>query len=287
MTKKNNISKKKLEKIKILAFDMDHTLLNDKGELSEKNHLCLRRAVEKGFHIVIATGRVFSAFPKTILDMPEFRYVITSNGARIVDLQSRETIYSNLLTRKAVEDALPWISDFDVMKEVFFNHEVYADKHCIADLPRYGIFSERSQKYVLETRKPVDDTVALIKENADILENINLIFSDQQKRMQYWNELKKNKGLKVVSSMPFNIELGGQTTSKASALEALAARFGFGHENIMSFGDSSNDAEMLAASAIGVAMGNAVQELKEVADYIAQTNEQDGVANALFDLLAI
>ncbi len=90
-----------------------------------------------------------------------------------------------------------------------------------------------------------------------------------------------------MSSMPFNIELGGQTTSKASALEALASRLGFGHENIMSFGDSFNDAEMLAASAIGVAMGNAVDELKEIADYIAQTNEQDGVATTLFELLAI
>lgn len=281
------IEKKALENIKILAFDMDHTLLNEKGELSETNRQSLRRAKEKGFHIIIATGRVYSAFPKGILTLPEIRYVITSNGARIVDLQSQETIYSNLLTRKAVEDALPWISDPEVMKEVFFDHNVYADRHCMADLLRYGISSEKSQKYVLETRRPVDDTVALIKKNAEILENINLIFFDIDKRMRYWEELSQNKGLTVVSSMPFNIELGGKTTSKASALEALAARLGLGHDNIMSFGDSSNDAQMLAASQIGVAMGNAVDELKEIADYITDTNVRDGVAVALSKLLAI
>lgn len=283
----SKITKDSLENIKILAFDMDHTLLNDKGELSKENRASLCRAAEKGYHIVIATGRGYSAFPKGILELPEIQYVITSNGACIVDLHSKETIYTNLLTRKAVEDALPWIEDPEVMKEVFFEHGIYADKHCMADLLRYGITSEKSKKYILETRNPVDDTVALIKEHAEILENINLIFGDVDKRMRYWEELKQNKGLKVVSSMPFNIELGGKTTSKATALEALAAKFDLGHENIMSFGDSSNDAEMLAASQIGVAMGNAVDELKEIADYIADTNVRDGVAMALKELLGI
>lgn len=283
----HGIEKQALANIKILAFDMDHTLLDEKGELSTANRESLRRAKEKGFHIVIATGRGYSAFPKGILELPEIRYVITSNGAHIVDLQKQETIYSNLLTRKAVEDALPWIADHEVMKEVFFDHKVYADKHCMADLLSYGISSEKSRKYVLATRKPVDDTVALIREHAEKLENINLIFLDTDKRMRYWEELRQNKGLTVVSSMPFNIELGGETTSKASALKALAAKLGLGHDNIMSFGDSSNDTEMIAASQIGIAMGNAVDELKEIADYITDTNVRDGVAVALSKLLAI
>lgn len=276
-----------LKKIKILAFDMDGTLLNEKGVLSDNNRASIMRAMNKGYHIVIATGRVYSALPPEVISVEGIRYVITSNGAHIVDRNTKETIYSNLLTRAAVEAALPWISDPEIMREVFFDHDVYADRHCMEDLPRYGIVSEKSQKYVLATRKPVEDTVELVKRHAELLENINLIFADQEKRERYWRELSTHQGLTVVSSMPFNIELGGATTSKASALEALAKRLGLGHENIMSFGDSTNDAQMLSAAQIGIAMGNAVEELKAMADYITGTNQEDGVAQALFKLLDI
>ena len=87
--------------------------------------------------------------------------------------------------------------------------------------------------------------------------------------------------------MPYNIELGGATTSKATALKALAEMLGLSHDNIMSFGDSSNDAQMLAAAQIAVAMGNAVEELKEAADVITLSNAEDGVAYALERLLGL
>lgn len=284
---KKEIAKDILRKIKILAFDMDGTLLNEKGALSEANEASLRRAMERGYHIVIATGRGYSAFPEAVLNMEGIRFMISSNGAHIVDQQTRETIYSNLLTRDAVEAAMPWIADPDVMREVFFHHQVYADRHCMEDLPRYGVLSEKSQHYVRTTRKPVEDAVALIREYADQLENINLLFPDQEKRLRYWQELSRIQGLTVVSSMPYNIELGGATTSKATALKALAEMLGLSHDNIMSFGDSSNDAQMLAAAQIAVAMGNAVEELKEVADVITLSNAEDGVAYALERLLGL
>lgn len=284
---KKEIAKDILRKIKILAFDMDGTLLNEKGALSEANEASLRRAMERGYHIVIATGRGYSAFPEAVLNMEGIRFMISSNGAHIVDQQTRETIYSNLLTRDAVEAAMPWISDPDVMREVFFHHQVYADRHCMEDLPRYGVLSEKSQHYVRTTRKPVDDAVALIREYADQLENINLLFPDQEKRLRYWQELSRIQGLTVVSSMPYNIELGGATTSKATALKALAEMLGLSHDNIMSFGDSSNDAQMLSAAQIAVAMGNAVEELKEAADVITLSNAEDGVAYALERLLGL
>ncbi|HCU07484.1 MAG TPA: hypothetical protein DF480_00695 [Clostridiales bacterium] len=284
---KKNITKDILGKIKILAFDMDGTLLDEKGALSPVNEACILRAMEKGYYIVIATGRGYSAFPADVLGIEGIRYMISSNGAHIVDQHTHETIYSNLLTREAVEAAMPWIADPDLMREVFFHHQVYADRHCMEDLPRYGVLTEKSQNYVRTTRKPVEDAVALIREYADQLENINLLFPDREKRVRYWQELQEIKGLTVVSSMPYNIELGGATTSKATALKALAEMLGLSHDNIMSFGDSTNDAEMLAAAQVAVAMGNAVEELKEVADVITRSNAEDGVAYALDQLLGL
>ena len=276
-----------LSKIKILAFDLDGTLLGGKGKLTEGVKAYLLRAGEMGLEVVIATGREISTIPDEVLHFPGIRYAVTSNGARTFDLRTGKCIYENLLTREAVEAAMPWISDPDVMKEIFFDDNVLADRHALLDLPRYGITKEQTIIYHQTTRKPCDDTVAVLLENADRMENINLQFASQEKRAQYWEELKKIPGLTVVSSMPYNIELGGATTSKANALKELVASMGLGHENIMAFGDSSNDAHMLECAAVGVAMGNAVDELKAAADWVTLPNTEDGAAFALECLLGV
>lgn len=284
---KNSISNDTLKGIKILAFDMDGTLLDEKGLLSQANEKALYRAMEKGYHIVIATGRVYSSFPQVVLDMDGIRYRISSNGAHIIDYDTGETIYSNLLSREGVLAAMPWISDRDLMKEVYFDHKVYIDRHCMDNLDFYGVKSDKSKNYVRRTRIPVDDVMVLLHENIDKLENINLVFADPEKRLRYWADLRKIDELTAVSSLPHNIEIGGPTTSKATALKELATMLDLGSEHIMCFGDSSNDEEMMRASKIGVAMGNAVDGLHDVADIITKSNAEDGVAYALTELLNI
>jgi hydroxymethylpyrimidine pyrophosphatase-like HAD family hydrolase len=178
------------------------------------------------------------------------------------------------------------------MKEVFYDNHVYADKHCLEDLPTYGILNEWNQNYIKTTRTPVENTIALIKENIDSLENINLTFATLQKRDQFSEELKRTTELAVFPSPPFCstsdiIEIGGKTASKAKALKAFAEIIGTGENSIMAFGDSSNDVPMIKAAAVGVAMANAVPEAKAVADFITGSNAEDGVAMALKELLGI
>lgn len=281
------INAEKLSSIKILAFDLDGTLLDGRSMLSDGVKAALTSATEKGLNVVIATGRPISTIPDEVLKFPGIRYAVTSNGARTFDLHTDEVIYENLLTAEAVEAAMPWISDPDVMKELFFDCNVLADGHALLDLPRYGITDERRQHYHLTTRKPCDDTIRVLREKADRMENINLIFADIEKRDRYREELSRIEGTTVCSSMPYNIEIGGATTSKANALKALAGQLGCGHDNIIAFGDSTNDAHMLECAAVGVAMGNAVDELKELADWITLPNTEDGVAFALKCLLGI
>ena len=94
---KTPLSKERLDKIKILAFDMDDTLLDGHGKLSDGNRAALDRAIEKGYHVVIASGRVWSALPKDVLAVPGIQYAITSNGARIRDVHADKILYENLL----------------------------------------------------------------------------------------------------------------------------------------------------------------------------------------------
>lgn len=285
--RKRPISSERLEKIRILAFDMDGTLLDGHGKLSDGNRAALDRAVEKGYRVVIASGRVYSAFPEDVLSYGDIQYAISSNGARLRDVHSGEVLHENLLTRENVDSVMPWLRDEAVMKEIFFDDTVYAGKRCLEDLARFGVVRESSRKYTLSTRRPADDIFEIIEENKGRLENINLLFADAKKRLRYLAEIKAMGGVKAVSSMPYNIEIGGANTSKASALGELAASLGLTRENIMAFGDSTNDEEMLLCSGVGVAMGNAVPELLEAADHIALPHDEDGVAEALKALLGV
>ena len=281
------LSLKRLKDIKILAFDLDGTLLDDKGYLSEGNKAALIRAMEKGYHVVIATGRVKAALAKDVLECEGIRYAVTSNGARITDLHENKIIYENLLTEENVRSVLPWMQDEEVMLEIFFEDDVYASRDCLSHVEDYGVVTEKSRRYTLGTRKPVDDIMKLVYDNIGSLENINILFGDQEKRIRFLNEVKQVEGVTAVSSMPHNIEIGGTTTSKANALKELAELLGYDSSAIMAFGDSTNDTDMVRSAGIGVAMGNAVEELLEAADYITFTNDDDGVAYALEELLGI
>ncbi|MBO4880233.1 MAG: HAD family phosphatase [Firmicutes bacterium] len=281
------LSLKKLNKIRILAFDMDDTLLDAHGKLSEANKAAIMRAMEKGYHVVIATGRVLAALPKDVLAVEGVQYAVTSNGARITDMHTGKILFENLITPEAVDAVDPYLHDEDVMLEIFFDDAVYAQEKDLARLAYFGRTSEKSQEYVLTTRKPVDDILALLEANKDRMENINLITANDEKRLRWLAELKKVPGITACSSTPNNIEIGGLHVSKADALEELADYLGTGIESVMAFGDSSNDEQMVVRAGIGVAMGNSVPELLERADYITLTNEDDGVAYALENLLGI
>ncbi len=281
------LSKERLDKIKILAFDMDDTLLDGHGKLSEGNKAAIMRAMEKGYHVVIATGRVFDALPKDVVAVEGVQYAVTSNGARITDMHTGKVLLENLLSAEAVDAVDPYLHDGDVMIEIFFDDGVYADRKDLTHLADFGRTSEKSQHYVLTTRQPVDDVLALLEANKDRMENINLIMADDEKRLRWLAELKKMPGITACSSTPNNIEIGGMNTSKAHALEELAAYLGTDRSGIMAFGDSSNDEQMVVRAGVGVAMGNSVPELLDVADYIAPTNEDDGVAYTLEHLLGI
>lgn len=267
--------------IELIALDMDGTLLNEKGILAQESKDALLAAMKQGVHVVIATGRVFSALPQDVVSVPGIEYAITSNGANIVRLADRETIYSNLIDGKNLEPLMEIFHDSTIMKEIFFDHKVYAQRYCLEHLEEFGIVSERSKHYTLSTRIPVESTMDLIEENIDRLENINLIFADLEQRKQVWERLSGLPGLTVCSSIRNNLEIGGATTSKAAALETLASLLGVNRERIMACGDSSNDLAMLQYAGLSVAMGNAVDEVKQEAQLITSSNAENGVARAI------
>ncbi len=267
--------------IKLIALDLDGTTLNRSGRLAARTKAALEAAIRRGVHVVIATGRTFSAVPDEVRAIEGIEYILSSNGAEIRNLQQGGVcVYSNYIDAAAVETALAELKKWNFMLEVFVDGTAYTDS-AHYELAKHGGLPYRNSQYVIDTRNPVDDIIGFALEHKDRIENININFDDQKDRLAMRKILEKLPDVTLTTSFDHNLEIGGATTSKASALEALGDILGVSKEEIMACGDSPNDGAMLSMAGLPVAVGNAKDEIKKMAAYVTDTNDNDGVAKAV------
>ena len=190
-------------------------------------------------------------------------------------------IYFNYPDENAIEqvgDFLAVRKEFPV--EVFTCGKAYIDRTVYEDVRDNGS-DYMDAKYIVKTRNPVDDIYGFLKEHRREIENINIHFRNFDDKAELKKLLALNSEITVTSSMPHNLEIGGKTTSKAKAIAALCEILGIDEKNVLAAGDSPNDEAMIKAAGIGVAMGNAEEEVKACADFVTLTNQEDGVAYAI------
>lgn len=266
--------------VKLVALDLDGTTLNNDKVISERNRQAMEKADSKGVNIVVATGRPISALPPDVFEIDAIRYVLTSNGASITDLKNKSTFYKNCLSELAVEESVKLLKKYDYILEGFVDGEAYIEKDYYEYVKRTGR-SFRDVKYILETRKPVENLYQFILDNKSNIENINVNFEDLSVKPALRNLLLTIPEATITSSFKNNLEIGGKTTSKAEALSKMCEILGISQTEMMAVGDSPNDIAMLKAAGIAVAVANAEDEVKEVADYISSDNHHNGVAEAI------
>lgn len=269
-------------KIKLIALDLDGTTLGSDG-ISEDTVKTLEAAIKKGVHVVIATGRTFTALPQDVYNIRGLEYVINSNGAHITYLPEKKIIYSNCAKGTSIEkisEILQAHSQYPV--EVFTDGRAYIDEEVFNDLIKNGS-DYMSVDYVVKTRTPIPHIYDFLRQNKENIENINIHFRFLEDKSQFKKLIESRKDIEVTltSSFIHNMEIGGPTTSKADAIAHLCRIIGIEEENVMACGDSLNDMAMIKAAGLGVAMGNAEQEVKEAADFITLSNAEDGVSHAV------
>ena len=266
--------------IKLIALDLDGTTLNKESKLSEGNRRALQAAADKGVNIVVATGRPYCALPKEILEFDPVRYVLTSNGARITDLHEGKAFYENCIAPHAVEAAVEMLRPLDYVLETFVDGVAYIEGWYYRQVEETQQCF-RNVEYILNTRHPVDNFYDFMLENKDRLENINVNFEDLSVKPAMKVKLETLPDVTITSSFDHNLEIGGATTSKAEALRQMGNLLGIDRSEMMAAGDSPNDMAMLELAGIGVAVANAWGGLKDHADYITASNDDDGVALAI------
>ena len=266
--------------IKMVALDLDGTTLHDNGEISKRTVAAFQRAMEHGVHIVICTGRTFRSLPVQLFDIPGLEYVVTSNGAKITRLADRKTIYENNIGGEAVSQIAGILKPLGYSLEVFLNGGAYIAKEEYEEYQTIGS-TYRDIGYVLSTRTPVAEFFDFIETNRARIENINISFPKKEDRAILMEMLNQVENITLTTSFIHNIEVGGATTSKAEALRYLMGELGLTAGELMAAGDSPNDLEMIKMAGIGVVMANASDEMKVYADYLTDTNQEDGVAKVI------
>lgn len=266
--------------IKMVALDLDGTTLNHNKEISMRTVKAFRDLAERKKHIVIATGRTFNSLPEQLFEIDGLEYVITSNGAHITRLADKKCIYESYISPKSVEEIGKIMSQTDYSVEVVVGGKAFMSKTEFETMEEEGS-SFRDVEYVIATRNPVDNIYAFMLENKDGIENISINFPEERDREKVRKLLSNVDDITVTNSFSYNFEIGGAKTSKGEALKHLMDVVGIGREELMACGDSPNDSEMIKLARVGVVMDNADNGLKEIADFVTASNNEEGVAKAI------
>ena len=271
--------------MKLIALDLDGTLLTTDKTLTAENQAALRRAAEAGIEIVPATGRFFGAIPEQVRSLPYLHYAITINGAQIYDIREDRPLFrAEIPWQRAVEimkylDTLPVIYDCYMDNWGWMTQTLY-DR--AADFAPHRHSLEMLQKM----RTPVPELKAHLAEVGHNVQKIQMFFRDMDLRARAMADMRERfPDLVLTSSIPRNVELNSLEAAKGVALERLAAHLGIDRADTMAFGDDLNDVTMLQTAGLGVAMDNACPEAKAAADFITVSCEESGVALALERLL--
>ncbi|MED1016944.1 Cof-type HAD-IIB family hydrolase [Bacillus atrophaeus] len=235
--------------IKLIAIDMDGTLLNDEQLISEGNRQAIREAEAKGVYVVISTGRTLMTCRELAESLKLSSYLITANGSEIWDSEF------NLVERQLLHT-----DHIQMMWDLKNKHNTNFWASTVDKVWR-GEFPETITDH------------EWLKFGFDI--------EDDDIRNEVLTELKKNKELEITNSSPTNIEVNALGINKAAALAKVSEKLGFTMENVMAMGDSLNDIAMIEKAGVGIAMGNAQDIVKETADWVTDTNIEDGVAKAI------
>ena len=267
-------------KLRLIALDLDGTLLTDEKELTRENAAALSEAAERGALIVPATGRFFSGMPAAIRDLPFIRYGININGGKVSDEKSGKTLYSAYIPYDTCEKIYDYLETLPVLFDCYQYDCGWIDRRFYDQLEDY-VRRAPVRGVITSTRRITEDFRALMHERHDSAQKIQILCRecDEPLRQELLSTLPvRFAPLNVSTSLYCNIEINAPLATKGRGLRALCEALSIPLEETAAFGDGLNDFDLLETAGIGVAMENAHPRIKDSADEIAGNNNENGVA---------
>jgi Cof subfamily protein (haloacid dehalogenase superfamily) len=260
--------------LKLVAIDLDDTLLDSTLSISGPCKSNIRAAREKGVIITLATGRMYSSALPFALQLEVDVPLITYQGALVKNSQTQQVLYYQPLAPDMAVAVMKYFQKAGV-----HYHSYFDDQLCLESRSEEGM--DYAQLAGVEPLI-VPSLVDACRQGQEALK-IMAVNRDQERLLEMEKDLKHIYGssLHITRSKPYYLEIMNPQANKALALKTLAEHFGIQQREVMALGDSYNDMEMIKWAGLGVAMGNAPAEVKRVADFVTASNDEDGVAQAL------
>lgn len=274
-----------MSNIKVIILDVDGTLTNSKKVISKKTKDALIKAQKAGAILILASGRPTSGlidFARELKMDKNHGLLVSFNGSKVVDCKTNKVLFNQTMSVEDGRAVLEHMKKFDVKPMInkgnymyvndVFNNQIYYKGEPLNIIQ----YESRGGKFKLCEK---DDLAAF----ADYPLNKILTAGDPEYLQANYKEMMEpfKETLSCMFTAPFYFEFTAKGIDKAKALDTVLIPMGYKKEEMIAFGDSHNDSSMLKYAGIGVAMDNAVDDLKAVADEVTLSNEEDGIAYTL------
>jgi len=266
----------------LAALDMDGTLLNSEHEITPFTREALNRADAAGKVIALCTGRCLSELWVYLERIPGIRYAINESGGCLYDVRAGRELRQVGIDDAVAERLFRLAASRDVMRQAFFGNQSHLEIGDTACLGRYhmagfeGVFEAGS--------KFTPDLHALWRESGKPLTKFNLYFSTEAEKARFTEQLGPTD-LCVSESMGIGYEISPKGADKGDGLRALCNHLGIPVSRAMAVGDGGNDVDLMRAAGFAVAMGNAVDEVRRLADAVTDDCDHDGAGRAVLRYL--
>ena len=262
-----------MEKYRIIASDLDGTLLNNVGKISSENIDSITAFCNKGVAFVPSTGRTYSEIPEIIKNIPGIRYFIYSNGAVVYDRESETRIF-NGIDKDIAKYVFDIVNIFETHITFRHNGQGFVDSRFQSDafFEYYNVMLPH-RRVVRDYSVFLDDFKKVCYEY-DNIEVIVVFFHSYEDKVRCRELIEQNQKLKAVESSEFGLEIMSVDAGKGNALHSLADMLGISYNETIGVGDSDNDSDLIRAAGLGLATSNACEKLKGIADEIICSNEE-------------